>query len=141
MLAISETRKIEFLFLFAFIVALLNDLWIRGKESGVGTTLVLVLFIGGLYFFVRLFGVLKHKKILLLLIPVGVMVLDTLFYSNTLVDIFIPKIVVLSTLVVFILATVRVESLRHLYLRHVHLFYRLDKYLNVLSGLRKKFQT
>jgi len=141
MLAISETRKIEFLFLFAFIVALLNDLWIRGKESGVGTTLVLVLFIGGLYFFARLFGVLKHKKILLLLIPVGVMVLDTLFYSNTLVDIFIPKIVVLSTLVVFILATVRVESLRHLYLRHVHLFYRLDKYLNVLSGLRKKFQT
>ncbi|MDO8634013.1 MAG: hypothetical protein Q7K34_01840 [archaeon] len=137
----NETKKIELLFIFSFIIALGNDLWVRGKEEGIGMVIILTLFIGGLYLIARQFGLLAHKNILLLIVPIMVLVADILLYTNTFVGSFVPKIVTVAVLAIFILSTVRTDSLKQLYLRNDRLLWREDRYDAHLGSVFKALRT
>lgn len=92
---------------FAFVASILYDVFLWNEQRGLGFVIFTVLFITGFLLLTSNTEQLHRKTALWLLLPITILSLSTMIYTNDLVSMYVPFVVTALMVVMMVWSTVR----------------------------------
>lgn len=130
----------------AALIAIFYDIFYAGKEKGLGFALFVFLFIFGFTTVTAVTNHWRNRLAFLLIIPIAILSLDVMLYTNNLVSRFVPLVVWLLLFFYVVLLTLNNTGKHIFHLSKIAAFVRLEKffwkwrdiYLDVLRWGKEK---
>lgn len=111
---------------FALVIAVLYDLLFWKQENGIAFLLFTVLYLVGFWFVTILTNQFRQRWALLLLLPILVLSIDVVLYSNSLVHFLVTKAIFLLTVIFSLLVTLSNSQGHPFSFRYIPLLHSID---------------